>query len=172
MSVVNPAAGKSEPTAAKPEAWTVDVPAYEFPQNEFSYQAPQTQPATIPQPQALSTPQQKRAPPTSPKPKFKANANVPRSSLPAQGSSSCPVLPSWAPPPAEPCLKHNWASPGSANLSATDSAKPAPMFKVARVETKSPAATWQPTVIHNMDYHDSRNKFNNDGNYNSHMNRS
>lgn len=186
MRSVTPA-GKSEP-------WTVGVTSYELSENKSSPQLPPVQPAqppvqpaqpatlpaTTPAPptitpvppiaqpaihtQALSTPQQKQPPPTSPKPKFKANT-LPRSSGPAQGNSSCPILPSWAPPPAEPSLKHHWSpsAPEEAFVSPSDNLKPAPMFKVARVEAKAPAATWQPTVIHNMDYNDSRNKFNPDG---------
>lgn len=156
--------------AGKPESWTVDVTSYELSESVSAPQPPPAQPiqpASRPaaQNQALYAPQQKQAPPTSPKPKFKAST-LPRSLGPAQGTSSCPVLPSWAPPPVEPSLKHHWTSPTPAEASfspAYNNLKPAPMFKVARVEAKAPAATWQPTVIHNMDYHDSRNQFNPDG---------
>ncbi|XP_067945021.1 synaptopodin-2-like isoform X2 [Watersipora subatra] len=138
-----PKMADTKPAAQEP--WTVDVTSYEFAKTPDGKS------------QTLHPIARKQPPPTSPKPKFKANT-LPRKS--ASKKSSCPVLPSWETPPTNPNLQHvqNLAETDHPDTTIGSQSKAAPIFKVAKVDAK--LQKWQPTSMKNIAYDDPRHKFN------------
>lgn len=143
-----PAPAPVRPAHKPPQSdpWTVDVTSYQF---ANVHPAPPTQPNNKP----MFNPAPRQPPPTSPKPKFKANT-LPRSAA-AQNSFS-PVIPSWGAAQPVPTLQPAWNEAAPSQISSPQ--LKTPMFKVAKVEAKT--NKWQPTSVQSVDYNNPRHQFN------------